>query len=67
MYDWELEQYLSERRYKITVDEYLHVCDACPQIRQVLYDKQLDIFKVWTDNRNCFSFKIYHKGEKRER
>ena len=61
MHDWELEQYLGERRYKITPDEYLYICNTCPQIRQVIYDKQSDNFRVWTDNRNCFSFKVYRE------
>jgi hypothetical protein len=61
MYDWELRQYLEVRGYKLSTNEYLHVCYTCPQINHVKYDAFSDDFEVWTDDRNYFRFKVYHK------
>lgn len=61
MYDWELSQYLNEKKYILTHKEYLYVCNTCPQINHVKYDAFTDDFEVWTDGGCHFRFKVYCK------
>jgi hypothetical protein len=58
VYDWEIQNYLKERNYKLTNKEYIFVCDTCPQINHIKYNAFEDNFEAWTDC-NYFKFQVY--------
>jgi hypothetical protein len=62
MYDWEFQNYLTERNYKLTNNEYLYICNTCPQISRVKYNSFGDTFEIWTDC-NYFKFEVYYKED----
>ena len=35
MYDWEVINYLKDKNYKLTSDEYIYLCSTCPQITHI--------------------------------
>ena len=41
MYDWELQNYLNQKNNRLTAEEYLHICNTCPQLRHIKYEKTL--------------------------
>ena len=59
MYDWELTDYLRKRDGVISVNEYLYICDTCPQINHIKYDPFENMFNAWTDSGNYYAFRIY--------
>ena len=58
MYDYELQNYLSQRKNLISSKEYLYICNTCPQLNHVKYDPFEDCFEAWSDC-NYFKFKVY--------
>ena len=62
MYDWEFQNYLKERNYKLTNKEYIYVCNTCPQINRVKYNAFENSFEIWTDS-NYFKFCVYYKKD----
>lgn len=59
MYDWELAEFLRKRDGIISVNEYLHICNTCPQINHIKYDPFENMFNAWTDDGNYYAFRIY--------
>ena len=60
LYDYELNDYLSNRNNILTSDEYMYVCNTCPQINHVKYDPFDNLFKVWSEE-NYFEFIVKEK------
>lgn len=60
MYDWEVINYLKDKNYKLTSDEYIYLCSTCPQITHIKYNSFEDNFEIKTDC-NSFKFKVYCK------
>lgn len=63
MYDWELKNYLEQKGYKINSEEYLHICNTCPQLRHIKYNAFNDYFEAWSDDNNYFRFQVYRINE----
>lgn len=63
MYDWEIQNFLRERDYKLESNEYFNICRTCPQIKHVKYNPFENCFEVWTDC-NYFKFSVYCKENK---
>ena len=59
MYDWELTQYISERRGQLSNNEYMYICNTSPQIDHIKYDAWSDKFEMWSKNGCYWSFKVY--------
>lgn len=59
MYDWELQNYLKQKDNKLTSDEYLYVCNTCPQLRHIRYNEANNYFEAWSDDHNYFRFQVY--------
>ena len=62
MYDWELNCYLASKGYSISHTDYLYVCAECPQLKSIKYNPFDDCFEAWSDDGNCFRFKVYYAG-----
>lgn len=60
MYDWELQNYLNERNNALTNDEYMYICNNCPQLNHVKYNPFENCFEAWSDY-NYFKFQVYLK------
>lgn len=60
MYDWEFQNYLRDRNYKLTNEEYIFVCNTCPQISHIKYNAFENVFEMWTDC-NYFKFYVYYR------
>lgn len=58
MYDWELHNYLRERNYDLNHNEYLYVCNDCPQLIYIKYNPYEDCFESWSNNNEYFRFKV---------
>lgn len=63
MYDWELKNYLNQKNNRLTAEEYLHICNTCPQLRRIKYDTFNDYFEAWSDDNNYFRFQVYRINE----
>lgn len=63
MYDWEIQNYLKERNYTLTNDEYIYICNTCPQISCVEYNAFENNFEIWTDC-DYFKFYVYYQENK---
>lgn len=55
MYSYEIRKLLEEKKYLISVKEYIKILKS-PQIDHVLYNNQL--FYMWTTDGYEFKFKI---------
>lgn len=55
MYSYEIEKLLEEKKYLITLKEYIKILKS-PQIDHVLYKNQQ--FYMWTTDSYEFKFKI---------
>jgi len=62
MYDYEIQNYLQERNYKLTNKEYDYMCSTCPQINHIKYNAFENNFEVWTDY-SYFKFYVYYKKD----
>ncbi len=58
MYSWEIQQLMELRNYLLTVKEYFNICETSPQIREVSYNPYEDNFKIETEDRYKFNFKV---------
>lgn len=58
MYDYELENFLLNRNYFLSSNEYIYICSTCPQITHIKYNSFNDDFEIKTDCNN-FKFKVY--------
>lgn len=63
MYSWEIQQLMELRNYLISVKEYFNICDTSPQIREVSYNPYEDNFKIETEDRYKFYFKVKKEQE----
>ena len=63
MYDYELQNYLNQKNNKLTAEEYLYVCNTCPQLRHIKYNAFGDYFEAWSDDNNYFKFQVYRINE----
>lgn len=64
MYSWEIQQLMEMRNYLISVEEYLSICEASPQIIEVKYDAYQDNFMIKTNDGYNVYFKVKKKEEK---
>lgn len=61
MYSYEIERLMKIKRYVINYSEYFEILNTSPQINHVSYDKENDNFKINTDDRYEFNFKVKSK------
>ena len=61
MYSHEIQQLMELRNYLLGVKEYLHICNTSPQINYIHYDAWQDNFKIATDDRYEWTFKVKEK------
>ena len=62
MYDWEIQNYLSERNYSLSNKEYVYMCTTSPQLNHIKYNPYENCFEAWSDC-NHFRFKVYPDNE----
>lgn len=53
-----LKEFLYQRDYILTNEQYIELCNLFTNIRKVEYDKANNLFKVLTDDMNVFNFFI---------
>jgi hypothetical protein len=58
MYDWEIQNYIKERNYVLSSEEYIYICNNSPQLNQIKYNAFEDCFEAWSDC-NYFKFQVY--------
>lgn len=63
MYSWELTNYLTEHNCTLNQNEYLHICNTCPQIRRVKYEPYGNYFEIWTDDNGYFKFTVNYEKQ----
>ena len=56
MYDYEIFNYLQSKNGSLSSDEYIYICNTCPQIKHIKYNAFEDKFEISTD---CNKFKFY--------
>lgn len=60
MYDWEIQNYLKDRNYRLNSEEYINMYHSCPQMKYIKYNAFGNYFEMWTDC-NYFKFTVYCK------
>lgn len=58
MYSYEIQQLMELRNYLLEAKEYLHICGTSPQINWVSYNAYTDDFRITTDDRYEWNFKV---------
>ena len=61
MYDYELRNYINKRNGHLNQHEYLHICNTCPQLREIKYEPFQNIFKAWSDANEYFEFTVTYQ------
>lgn len=61
MYSWEIDNLMKLRDYIISNEEYFKLFETSPQINYIEYQNCNDIFRMTTDDRYEFKFKVYKK------
>lgn len=66
MYSWEIQNYLQERHYTVSEDDYLKITDfeRNPQLARVTYNAFNDDFTIRTVDDYCWIIKITKEKEK---
>lgn len=58
MYSWEIKQLLELKKYLITSNEYIRICNTSPQIDYIKYNPYEDNFYIHTKDNYSFTFKL---------
>lgn len=60
MYSYEIDNYLRNRNWNITISEYLEICnlDMNPQISQIKYNPFQNNFTIWTNDNWNWTFTV---------
>ena len=60
MYTWEIENYLKERNYKVTREEFVKVVSLVenPQITELLTVNHKDVFRLKTSDNGDMTFTV---------
>ena len=58
MYSHEIEQLLKFKKYILTSEEYIRLCDTSKQIKSITYKPFEDKFYIATDDNYNFNFKV---------
>lgn len=60
MYTWEIENYLKERNYKVTREEFVKVISLVenPQITELLTVNHKDVFRLKTSDNGDMTFTV---------
>ena len=63
MYSHEIEELLKVKQYLLAAKEYINICWTSPQIREMKYNKDTDLFEMWTDDNYYFQFRVHPDKE----
>ena len=66
MYTWEIEKLLKIKNYILYCDEYVHMIDTSPQIKEVKYNAYDDTFDTWTREDDSTINHFKYRVKKRE-
>ena len=58
MFSWEIDKILNENNFAINAETYIQIISTSPQINHINYQAFDDYFKIWTDDRYEWKFKV---------
>lgn len=60
MYTWEINNYLKERNYKVTREEFMKIVSLVenPQITDVSFVNREDVFRLKTNDNGDITFSV---------
>lgn len=62
-----IKELLEMKEYLLTIKEYLSIVTTSPQINWMMFDKEADVFRLDTDDKYSFEFRVYNpENEEKE-
>lgn len=60
MYDYEIDNIMQSKNYRIDSETYFNIFSASPQVKNVKYSPYSDYFEAWSKDR-YWKFSVYRK------